>query len=86
MSNSETNNPDQTLSEKNFEDLIYGRIAENVRKFRKKQGESQEQFATSCHLDRTHVGYIEQGRRKPTIKTLIKIANYLDIDVVELIK
>ncbi|HZM64071.1 MAG TPA: helix-turn-helix transcriptional regulator [Candidatus Saccharimonadales bacterium] len=47
---------------------------------------SQEKLATAAGIDRSHMGFIEQGRRKPTLSTLYKIAQSLDISLEQLFK
>lgn len=47
---------------------------------------SQEKLAAESGIDRTHMGFIEQGRRKPTLSTLVKIAGALDIKLERLFK
>ncbi|MEN8215505.1 MAG: helix-turn-helix transcriptional regulator [Pseudomonadota bacterium] len=36
-------------------------VGSRIRKFRKWQGISQEEFAFRCHLDRTYISDIERG-------------------------
>ena len=57
-----------------------------MRELRKKQGFSQEAFADHVGLHRLAVGWIEQGRRVPSLKTLVKISHGLGISVSELLK
>ncbi len=40
---------------------------------------SQEELALKAGLDKTYVGYIERGERKPSIDVLTKIAKALQI-------
>ncbi|MCA9313325.1 helix-turn-helix transcriptional regulator [Candidatus Saccharibacteria bacterium] len=47
---------------------------------------SQEKLAANSGIDRSHMGFIEQGRRKPTLSTLHKIAKSLDISLEQLFK
>ncbi|MBD5422212.1 MAG: helix-turn-helix transcriptional regulator [Bacteroides sp.] len=46
---------------------------------RKATGLSQEAFAFKCGMDRTYIGIIERGEKSPTLNTLNKIANGLNI-------
>ena len=54
-------------------------IGEQIRAFRKDKGLSQEQLALKADLNTTFVGQVERGVKKPTIDTLEKIVNALDI-------
>ena len=65
---------------------ILAALAKRMKELRKKQGFSQEAFAHHAGLHRVAVGWIEQGRRVPSLKTLIKISHGLGISVSELLK
>jgi transcriptional regulator with XRE-family HTH domain len=65
---------------------IYKLIGERIIAGRKAKSMSQEQLATDAGIDRSHMGFIEQGRRKPTLSTLFKIAQSLDVSIEELFK
>lgn len=54
-------------------------IGEQIRTFRQDRGLSQEQLALKSELNTTFVGQVERGIKKPTIDTLEKIVNALDI-------
>lgn len=51
-----------------------------------RQGMSQYKLAKECGLSKTSVAYIERNENKPTLSTLIRIANALDIDLSEYLK
>ena len=61
-------------------------FGENLRAARKERGYSQESFAHVVDLDRTYIGGIERGERNPGLKTIVRIADALEIDVVELFR
>jgi transcriptional regulator with XRE-family HTH domain len=61
-------------------------LAKRIRELRKKRGLSQEAFADHAGLHRVAVGWIEQGRRVPSLKTLVKISQGLGISLSELLK
>lgn len=67
-------------------DEVYKELGKRILEARKKHGMSQEQLATESGIDRSHMGYIEQGRRKPTLSTITKIANALDISLEQIFK
>lgn len=50
-----------------------------ITRLRKEKGLSQEVLSGLAGLDRTHYSKIERGLRSPTIDTLFKIAQSLDI-------
>lgn len=61
-------------------------LAKRIRDLRKKRGFSQEAFADHAGLHRVAVGWIEQGRRVPSLKTLVKVSQGLGISLSELFK
>ncbi len=65
---------------------IYKELGKRIVKERKDKGMSQEQLAAEGGLDRSHLGFIEQGRRKPTVSTLYKITSSLNITLEKLFK
>ena len=67
-------------------DSVYKEIAKRIASERKRQGMTQERLAAASDIDRTHMGLIEQGRRKPTLSTLYKIAKTLRMTLEQLFK
>jgi transcriptional regulator with XRE-family HTH domain len=52
-----------------------------LRELRKARFSSQEAFAHAANLHRTHVGFLEQGRREPSLSTLLILADTLGVPV-----
>lgn len=67
-------------------DELYEEIATRIAKARKAKGMSQEALAAESGIDRSHIGFIEQGHRKPHVLTLYKITKALDISLEQLFK
>lgn len=67
-------------------DNVYSELGKRILKARNDNGMSQEKLATESNIDRSHMGFIEQGRRKPTLSTLYKIAHSLDMSLEQLFK
>lgn len=67
-------------------DLVYTELGKRIVEARNAKGMSQEKLAADSGIDRSHMGFIEQGRRKPTLSTLYKIAKSLDISLERLFK
>jgi transcriptional regulator with XRE-family HTH domain len=65
---------------------VYSELGSRIIKARNAKGMSQEKLATDSGIDRSHMGFIEQGRRKPTLSTLNKIAKALDMSLEQLFK
>lgn len=66
--------------EKNVNKDFGRRVAE----LRKKAGFSQEKFAFQCNIDRTYIGTIERGEKSPTLNTIHKIAQALNMPLHQL--
>jgi transcriptional regulator with XRE-family HTH domain len=62
------------------------RLGRNVFKARRRAGFSQEELGALASMHRTHIGYIEIGRRLPRADTLIKLASALAVGVDELVE
>jgi XRE family transcriptional regulator, regulator of sulfur utilization len=50
-----------------------------IRELREERGISQEAFALKSSIDRSHYGGMERGERNPSLTSIIKIANALDV-------
>ncbi|MBI4683916.1 MAG: helix-turn-helix transcriptional regulator [Nitrospirae bacterium] len=62
-------------------------LAQNIKKLRKKHKLSQEQLAQKAGITYSTLIKIESGANdNPTIKTLIKIADALDVSLDELVE
>ncbi len=65
---------------------ILAALANRIKELRKKRGFSQEAFADHAGLHRVAVGWIEQGKRVPSLKTLLKISQGFGISLSELLR
>jgi transcriptional regulator with XRE-family HTH domain len=65
---------------------IAERFGRNLRKARRRSGFSQEELGRLTSLHRTHIGYMEMGKRLPRANNLIKLASALAIAVDELLR
>ena len=64
----------------NIRDLL----AQNIKKYRKFRGFSQENLAEMAKTSTTHIGMIEIGKKFPSVKMLEQIADALGVDTPEL--
>ena len=62
--------------------VVFG---ENLKKFRCERNISQEGLAFKADLDRTYISGLECGKRNPTLKIIIRLANALDMSPSELV-
>ncbi|MCC9018099.1 MULTISPECIES: helix-turn-helix domain-containing protein [Flavobacterium] len=56
----------------------------HIKQLREKKGISQEDLANDCDIPRNQIGRIERAEINTGIRTLVKIANALDIEPKEL--
>jgi len=71
-----------TMSSKNILELF----AENVQRYRKERQISQEKLAEFAGVHRTYIGMIERAEKNITLRNIEKIANALNVEIVELLK
>jgi transcriptional regulator with XRE-family HTH domain len=68
------------------EQAILSKLGDNIRKYRKAKGWSQEELAFQADLDRTYIGSMERGERNVAVLNLVKIAKVLGVGVRELVE
>lgn len=56
-------------------------LGKRIRRFRKKAGLTQERLAEKVHVSTTHIGLVETGKRRVSLKTLQRIASALAVKV-----
>lgn len=64
-----------------IEEDILAKIGAKIASRRKQLNLTQEDLAYSANIDRTYVGYVENGKQNITISMLIKFANALDLEL-----
>ena len=64
---------------------LKGKLGENVRRWRKERGLSQEELAHRAGLHPTYVSGVERGVRNPTITVLDKLAKALKVEPADLL-
>lgn len=52
-----------------------------VRLHRLRKGISQFQLAIEVGLSKDYIGLIERGKSNPTLEIIVKICNYIDLDI-----
>jgi transcriptional regulator with XRE-family HTH domain len=57
-----------------------------VAELRRKSGLTQEELADLVDLHRTYIGFIEQGKRNPSVGNVYKIAKALKVSLKDLFK
>ena len=59
--------------------MNYKLLGQSVRKYRKLKGYTLEQLAERLDVSTTFIGQIERATGKPSLETLVKIANALEV-------
>lgn len=61
-------------------------ISINLRRYRNQIGISQEKLALDAEVDRTYVSQLERGIANPSLDVLCRLANTLDVELLDLLK
>lgn len=62
------------------------KIGKNIKEIRKSKGISQVELAYMCNFEKTNLSRIESGKNNPTIRTLLRIAKALKVNLFDLLK
>ncbi|MBN2618899.1 MAG: helix-turn-helix transcriptional regulator [Spirochaetales bacterium] len=62
-------------------DDVISYLKDNIRYYRSKINISQQKLAEMCDVSTYYISEIEQGKKYPSLKTLIKFANVFNIPV-----
>lgn len=60
-------------------------VGQNLRLYRQQRGLSQEAFAELMGYHRTYLGSVERGERNLTLQTVERIAEFLEVEPLELL-
>lgn len=66
-------------------DIDYPAIGIRIRKYRQDRGLTQENVSERANLTPAHYSHIERGHTKPSLLTLVCIANALDVSIDDLL-
>ncbi len=66
-------------------ELLLTKIGSRIRLLRETKGLSQQDLAALCNFEKTNMSRLEAGRTNPTITTLYKISQALEIKLSELL-
>ncbi|HAN17667.1 MAG: transcriptional regulator [Bacteroidetes bacterium GWC2_33_15] len=65
---------------------ILVKFGNRVKELRKELGISQEELASRADLHRTYIGMIERAEKNITLINIEKIADALEVEIIELLK
>ena len=69
------------MDEKRMKELDYAAVGKRIRNARKKLGFSQEVLGKMVGLSTSHVCHVEGGRTKPSLQSIVQIADALHVSV-----
>lgn len=71
------------MTKSTLDPVIVGQV---ISQFRQNKGLSQEVLSGLADIGRTHLSAIERGERKPTLETLYRISNALDVKMSDIVR
>jgi transcriptional regulator with XRE-family HTH domain len=66
-------------------EVILIRIGMNIREIREEKNITQQDLAAACNFEKSNMSRIEAGRTNPTIATLFKISEVLNVKLADLV-
>jgi transcriptional regulator with XRE-family HTH domain len=67
------------------ESIFLKELGVHIRQLREKNSFSQQDLANFCNVPKVQIGRIERAEVNTTVRTLVKIANALDVEPKELL-
>lgn len=61
-------------------------LSENIKKYRKKKGLSQEKLALLASIDRSYMSEVERCLANPSIDAILRISNALEVYPAQLLE
>ena len=77
---------ERTYSDEHMETgSVYLIFGQNIQEYRKKQGRTQEELA-ALDCDQKYVSRLENGYARPTLDICLRIANFLQVSIDDLLE
>jgi len=67
-----------------MKDEIYKKFATKVHELREARGFTKSMLSSLADLDMSYIGKIERCEKTPNLRTIVKLANALDVPVKDL--
>ena len=78
---------ERTYSDERMEnETVYLIFGQNVKAYRKKRGRTQEELAAALDCDQKYVSRLENGHARPTLDICLRIANFLQVSIDNLLE
>ena len=68
------------------DETLHIKVGLKIREIRLQKNLSQQDLAAKCNFEKSNMSRLEAGRVNSTLSTLNKIANGLEVNIVELFK
>lgn len=68
------------------EEQLRIRFGQRIRELRLAKGLNQDEFAFKARLHRSHIGFLENGKRDPQLTTIYRLSVALDVDLPTLLE
>ena len=62
-------------------EIDYAALGMRIRNIRKERNVTQEKLGEICELSTAHIGHIERGTRIPSLDTLFRISQALNVSI-----
>ena len=73
---------ERTYSDERMEnETVYLIFGQNVKAYRKKRGRTQEELAATLDCDQKYVSRLENGYARSTLDICLRIANFLQVSI-----
>ncbi len=67
------------------EETFFIKLGSRIRQLREIKNLSQQDLANDCNIPKRQIGRIERAEVNPTLRTLIKISNALELELKNLL-
>lgn len=61
--------------------IDYKKVGQKIRELRMQRNLSQEYLAEKCNLSSAYISYVEQGKKRISLKSIIIIADFFNVTV-----
>ncbi len=74
------------MSELSEKEKLQKAIGKRIREFREAKNMAQQDLAAACNFEKSNMARLEAGNTNPTLYTLKKIADNLNVSLGDLVK
>lgn len=68
------------------DETLQKKVGQRIRELRLQKGYSQNELSLKCDFEKPNLSRLESGRDNSTLATLNRIANGLEVNIIELFK